>query len=164
MASVVPSGAAFSTCSIARPPPAPGLSSTMTFWPMFLDIASATTVAMRSAVVPLPKGTTMVIDRSEAGAACNVVPIRHASRPPNAAGLNFLGIRSPKLEVSGRNLACTGGPDSGDPCGQKAREGPCDLPSRRLNRQKVLSHPSDVAWRCIFLGDINGLIGLLGVK
>jgi hypothetical protein len=50
--------------AIARPPPAPGLSSTMTFWPMFVDMACATTVAMRSAVVPLPKGTTMVIGRS----------------------------------------------------------------------------------------------------
>jgi hypothetical protein len=92
MASVVPSGAAFSTCSIASPPPAPGLSSTMTFWPVFLDIASAMTVAMKSAVVPLPNGTTMVIGRSESAAACSVVPMRHASRPPVTADLNFPGI------------------------------------------------------------------------
>jgi hypothetical protein len=48
------------------------LSSTMIFWSMFLDMASA----------------TMVIGRSGRGAAGSVVPIRHASRPPNTASLN----------------------------------------------------------------------------
>jgi hypothetical protein len=58
---------ALATVSPATIPPAPGLFSITTDWPMLSDIFCATMRAVKSATPPAPNGTTILMARLDSG-------------------------------------------------------------------------------------------------
>src|SRR6218665_2400717 len=72
---VYPSGAARAVCSAARMPPAPGLLSTTTGCPRFLDMVCAIVRARKSVLAPAANGAIRRIGRLGKSWVCAALPV-----------------------------------------------------------------------------------------
>src|SRR5687768_16130415 len=90
MSSTYPSGATRFTCCVATLPPAPGLFSTITDWPIASESFGATKRATRSVVLPGAKPTTMCTGRAR-GQSCAAAGIAPSSPDNKSKNKCFTG-------------------------------------------------------------------------